>query len=78
VAVADNSGASPEQTDDGVLWFDPTRPIDVGKNDCAIPLLEDRDAQAAARTAAQTKLTAARQAKTQQNLARTRRRGRPK
>jgi hypothetical protein len=41
-------------------------------------MLEDRDAQAAARTAAQTKLTAARQAKTQQNLARTRRRGRPK
>lgn len=41
VAVADNSGASPEQTEDGVLWFDPTRPIDVGKNDCAVPLLDD-------------------------------------
>lgn len=40
-------------------------------------MLEDRNAEAAARSAAQAKLTAARRTKTQQNLARTRRRGRP-
>ena len=29
IAVADNSGRTPDQTEDGVLWLDRTRPVNV-------------------------------------------------
>lgn len=42
IAVADASGATPELTDDGVLWLDRTRPIRLGGEESAhIPLLRD-------------------------------------
>lgn len=44
VAVADNSGDYPHQTDDGVLWLDTTRPIIIGHGatfSASIPLLRD-------------------------------------
>jgi len=45
-ALADNSGSTPDTTEDGVLWLDPTRPLSVyqpgGSHDeplyCTIPL----------------------------------------
>ena len=41
-ALADESGATPEATDDGVLWLDPTRCLRVGGEDKPnIPLLTE-------------------------------------
>jgi hypothetical protein len=31
-AIADNSGKRPEQTDDGILWLDQTRPLRLETN----------------------------------------------
>ena len=30
--IADNSGITPDQTDDGVLWLDQTRPLSIERN----------------------------------------------
>ena len=41
-AVADNSGSVPETTDDGVLWLDSSRPIEVsGTGSIHVPLRRD-------------------------------------
>lgn len=46
VAVADDSGRTPDQTDDGVLWLDTSRPIKLGLEGADIPLLRpSRDDQ---------------------------------
>jgi hypothetical protein len=39
VAIADNSGAFPQDTDDGVLWLDFKRHLMVGGQSPSIPLL---------------------------------------
>lgn len=39
IGVADESGPTPDQTDDGVLWLDTDRPVDLGKH-CNVPLRE--------------------------------------
>ena len=43
IAIADNSGREPQDTDDGILWLDLNRPLMVGSNDkremFTIPLL---------------------------------------
>lgn len=42
IAIADDSGTTPDLTDDGVLWLDRTRPLIVYSEEqpvsCAIPL----------------------------------------
>lgn len=44
-AIADDSGDLPEQTDDGILWLDETRPLLVDRDDrtqyCSIPLIDE-------------------------------------
>lgn len=45
-AIADNSGSLPNNTDDGVLWLDFTRPIRVSIGEYAgatLPVRKDRD-----------------------------------
>ena len=45
VAIADDSGRTPEDTDDGVLWLDYERPLmiskDEGREHFSIPLKSD-------------------------------------
>lgn len=41
VAIADESGATPENTDDGVLWLDFARPLMLGDDVTAIPVRSD-------------------------------------
>lgn len=46
-AIADNSGTTPDRTDDGILWLDFSRPLAVhlGKYSIvSIPVKKDRDA----------------------------------
>jgi len=40
-AIADDSGKFPELCDDGVLWLDRTRDIQVGRNSFLIPIQND-------------------------------------
>lgn len=40
VAIADDSGRYPADTDDGVLWLDFDRPLELGP-DIAIPVMGD-------------------------------------
>jgi hypothetical protein len=42
IAIADNSGAFPQDTDDGVLWLDFAKPLWLGKNLSTIPV-QDAD-----------------------------------
>lgn len=41
IAICDESGPTPDKTDDGVLWIDLTRPIIIGAR-CSIPLTDDK------------------------------------
>jgi len=43
VAVADNSGTTPDRTDDGVMWIDLDRPWPVEDTRFSIPVVCDRD-----------------------------------
>lgn len=47
VAIADGSGSTPERTEDGILWLDPTRPlsISVGRSYFGVsyPVISERD-----------------------------------
>jgi len=38
-ALCDQSGANPEESDDGILWLDPIRPLKLGLTYLTIPLL---------------------------------------
>lgn len=38
IAIADDSGATPDDTDDGVLYLDRSKPVVIG-NSCSIPLV---------------------------------------
>ncbi len=45
-AIADNSGSRPDTTDDGILWLDLARPMEVSLGDfgvVGIPVLSERD-----------------------------------
>lgn len=42
-AIADESGGLPEDTDDGVLWLDQSRPLGVGEGTPTIPLRRESD-----------------------------------
>jgi hypothetical protein len=42
-AIADNSGTTPDRTDDGVLWLDFSRTLTVGIDNCDIPVTVERD-----------------------------------
>jgi hypothetical protein len=57
VAIADDSGATPTQTDDGVLWLNLQLPLRVDKdNVCLIPLTTADGSSAVAPTDFQTLL----------------------
>jgi hypothetical protein len=43
-AVADNSGRTPEQTDNGTLWFDKRRAILLGTSTASVPVRTDKGA----------------------------------
>jgi hypothetical protein len=47
VAIADASGSTPERTEDGILWLDPTRPlrVSIGATYFGVtyPVLSERD-----------------------------------
>lgn len=43
-AVADNSGRTPDETDDGVLWLDFTRPLDVELREYSVVVIPVLDA----------------------------------
>jgi hypothetical protein len=43
-AIADNSGGTPELTDDGVLWLDESKPIKVDATHVTFPLVDGRGA----------------------------------
>lgn len=38
IAIADDSGSTPDQTDDGILYLDNSRPIQVGEHGFLVPL----------------------------------------
>lgn len=43
-AVADDSGGTPDQTQDGVLWLDRSRPLQISETFCTVPVIsEDGD-----------------------------------
>jgi hypothetical protein len=42
-AIADDSGTNPENTDDGIIWLDFTRPISMGDSGYSIPVRSDSD-----------------------------------
>lgn len=39
VAVADDSGCRPDQTEDGVLWVDPSRSIRIADDGVLVPIV---------------------------------------
>lgn len=39
IAVADRSGYFPDQTEDGILWLDTTRSVEIGLTRAEIPLI---------------------------------------
>jgi hypothetical protein len=39
IAVADQSGRTPEETDDGMLYLDRSRPVVFGQHGCHVPLI---------------------------------------
>jgi len=43
IGIADNSGRYPEDTDDGVLVYDPSRVVVLGSQAFRIPVKKDRD-----------------------------------
>ena len=43
VAVADNSGNTPDRTEDGILWLDLDRPVNVGTDVVTFPVLKESD-----------------------------------
>lgn len=43
IAVADDSGSTPDKTNDGVLWLDTERPIRVTTSSADIPLIVASD-----------------------------------
>jgi hypothetical protein len=47
VAIADDSGETPEVTDDGVLHLDRSRPVLAGEHGCVIPLTDPAGVQSA-------------------------------
>lgn len=63
IAIADDSGETPDQTDDGVLWLDRHRPLIApatdfvtGSSGCIIPLLDANGAKSTTVTDFQTLL----------------------
>lgn len=52
IAVADNSGSTPDQTEDGVLWLDPSRCVSIAtdvhhRTWISVPLLRDNGERSA-------------------------------
>jgi len=45
IAIADDSGSTPETTDHGILFIDPRRPVAIGKY-CSYGLLNEDNADA--------------------------------
>lgn len=41
IGVADNSGRTPDQTEDGILWLDRMRPVRAGLGGCDFPLIKE-------------------------------------
>ena len=41
IAIADNSGRTPDQTSDGVMWLDRSRPLIVSGHNCFIPIVSE-------------------------------------
>jgi hypothetical protein len=39
IAIADQSGRTPEETDDGLLYLDRSRPVVFGNHGCHVPLV---------------------------------------
>lgn len=57
IAIADESGATPDQTDDGVLWLDMHRPLEAGPSGhCLIPLIDAKGGESSTATDVQTLL----------------------
>lgn len=46
IAISDDSGATPDTTDDGILWVDTTRPISASGTGFYIPLLVPKSSRA--------------------------------
>lgn len=44
-AIADNSGQRPDTTEDGILWLDFRRPLEVRSDFCGIPVRVERDGE---------------------------------
>lgn len=46
-AIVDMSGRMPEDSDDGILWLDQSRPLKVGTRHAAtVPVIDTKEAQA--------------------------------
>jgi hypothetical protein len=43
VAIADRSGPVPDQTDDGILWLDPSRPMLISPTGVRLPVIVEHD-----------------------------------
>ena len=43
IGVADNSGRTPDQTEDGILWLNKNRPVQVGLEDCTFSVTKESD-----------------------------------
>jgi hypothetical protein len=43
VAVADYSGTTPDRTEDGILWLDRDRPVNVGAEGVTFPVIKESD-----------------------------------
>jgi hypothetical protein len=41
IYIADGSGKTPDQTDDGLLWLDQTRPLKCDGRNCVVPVVAE-------------------------------------
>lgn len=41
IALADDSGSRPNYTEDGVSWFNPEKPLEVGKNNVIVRITRE-------------------------------------
>jgi hypothetical protein len=61
-AIADTSGGTPEQTEDGVMWLDTTRALQISETFCTVPvIMADETTRAAVGVGGATILMLARQ-----------------
>ena len=42
LAVCDSSGKTPEESDDGVLWVDDSKPIIIGSHGASVPVKNEK------------------------------------